>query len=99
MVNSFEIRLPDDWHLHVRDGDTMKDVVGHTGSQFGRAIIMPNLKPPVVDANGARQYKKRIQDALVGQQAFEPLMTLYLTDRTTPEMIVEAHATGAARRE
>ncbi len=96
MVNSFDIRLPDDWHLHVRDGDTMKDVVGHTGSQFGRAIIMPNLKPPVTDAQGALQYKQRIQDALVGQPAFEPLMTLYLTDRTTPEMILEAHATGAA---
>jgi dihydroorotase len=74
----------------------MKDVVGHTGSQFGRAIIMPNLKPPVTDASSAQQYKKRIQAALIGQQSFEPLMTLYLTDRTTPEMIVEAHSTGAA---
>ena len=89
-MRSFEIRLPDDLHLHVRDGDTMKDVVGHTAAQFGRAIIMPNLKPPVVTVADAEAYAARIRSGFGDAASFEPLMTLYMTDRTTPALIEAA---------
>jgi dihydroorotase len=87
---------PDDWHLHLRDGDALASVVGATASVFRRAIVMPNLKPPVVDLAGARAYRERIQRAArdAGQPGFEPLMTLYLTDRTSPQVIREAQASG-----
>ena len=85
---------PDDWHLHVRDGAALSSVVPHTAAQFGRAIIMPNLKPPVTTAAQALAYKERILQAVPQGVAFEPLMTLYLTDATPPEEIARAHDAG-----
>ena len=85
---------PDDWHLHVRDGDALRTVVPHTAAQFGRAIIMPNLKPPVTTAEQALAYKARILAAVPAGLAFEPLMTLYLTDNLAPEEIARAKAAG-----
>lgn len=85
---------PDDWHLHVRDGIPLNTVVPHTAAQFGRAIIMPNLRPPVTTAEQALAYKQRIQAAVPAGVSFEPLMTLYLTDNTPPEEVVRAKAAG-----
>jgi dihydroorotase len=85
---------PDDWHLHVRDGAALQTVVPHTAAQFGRAIIMPNLRPPVTTAEQALAYQARIQAAVPAGVAFEPLMTLYLTDNLPPEEIVRAKAAG-----
>jgi dihydroorotase len=85
---------PDDWHLHVRDGAALQTVVPHTAAQFGRAIIMPNLKPPVTTAALAMAYKARILAAVPAGVQFEPLMTLYLTDNLPPEEIVKAKAAG-----
>lgn len=85
---------PDDWHLHVRDGIPLNTVVPHTAAQFGRAIIMPNLRPPVTTAEQALAYKQRIQAAVPAGVSFEPLMTLYLTDNTPPEVVVRAKAAG-----
>src|SRR5690606_43191 len=88
------ITRPDDWHLHVRDGALMADVLPHTARQFGRAIIMPNLRPPVTSTAQALDYRARIMAALKqglpsdGRGGdFEPLMTLYLTDNTAPDEI------------
>jgi dihydroorotase len=88
------IAMPDDWHLHLRDGDAMKAVVGDTARRFGRAIVMPNLKPPVTTVGAAREYRERIYAALPKASEFEPLMTLYLTDNTSPEEIRKAAASG-----
>jgi dihydroorotase len=85
---------PDDWHLHVRDGAPLNTVVPHTAAQFGRAIIMPNLKPPVTTAAQALAYKQRIQAAVPAGVAFEPLMTLYLTDKLPPDEIKRARDAG-----
>ena len=85
---------PDDWHLHVRDGAALTAVVPHTAAQFARAIIMPNLKPPVTNAAQALAYKARIQAAVPAGVAFEPLMTLYLTDNTPPDEIARAQEAG-----
>ena len=85
---------PDDWHLHVRDGAALNTVVPHTAAQFGRAIIMPNLKPPVTTAAQALAYKQRIQAAVPTGVSFEPLMTLYLTDKLAPDEIKRAKAAG-----
>ncbi|MBK6614375.1 dihydroorotase [Ottowia sp.] len=85
---------PDDWHLHVRDGAALAAVVPHTAARFGRAIIMPNLKPPVTTAAQALAYKERILQAVPEGAAFEPLMTLYLTDNTPPGEIARAAAAG-----
>lgn len=93
MTEQLTITRPDDWHLHVRDGDILKDVVPATAACFGRAIIMPNLVPPVVTATDATAYRERILAAAKGTN-FEPLMTLYLTEATTPEIIREAKAAG-----
>ncbi|EWS55410.1 Dihydroorotase [Methylibium sp. T29] len=87
---------PDDWHLHVRDGAALAAVVPHTARQFGRAIIMPNLKPPVTTAAQALAYRERILAAVPAGLAFEPLMTLYLTDNMPPEEIGRAKAAGVA---
>lgn len=94
-----EIRLtrPDDWHLHLRDGAQMAAVVGHTAARFARAIVMPNLKPPVTTTALARAYRERIVAAVPPGLAFEPLMTLYLTDRTTANEIQAAKASGIVR--
>ena len=93
-VDSLTITRPDDWHLHVRDGEALHTVVPHTAAQFGRAIIMPNLRPPVTTAEQAVAYKQRILAAVPDGMAFEPLMTLYLTDNLPPEEIVRAKAAG-----
>jgi dihydroorotase len=94
-VTSLTIRRPDDWHLHLRDGDALRAVVPHTAAQFARAIVMPNLKPPVTTAAQALAYKQRIIEALPSGSKFEPLMTLYLTDRTDPAEVDKAQASGA----
>ncbi len=88
------ITRPDDWHLHVRDGDALNTVVPHTAAQFGRAIIMPNLRPPVTTAAQALAYKARIQAAVPKGVTFEPLMTLYLTDNLPADEIKRAKDAG-----
>jgi dihydroorotase len=97
-LNTVTLTRPDDWHLHVRDGEALKTVVPHTAAQFGRAIIMPNLRPPVTTAAAALAYKQRIQAAapqpLAGQAPFEPLMTLYLTDNLPADEIKQAKDAG-----
>jgi dihydroorotase len=95
-INTIEITRPDDWHLHVRDGDVLRDVIKHTASQFERAIIMPNLKPPVTTAEMAAAYKKRILAALPVGSSFTPLMVLYLTDNTSADEVKKAHQEGVA---
>lgn len=85
---------PDDMHLHLRDGEALKAVLPYTARQMGRAVIMPNLKPPVAQVADALAYKQRILDALPEGSRFEPLMTLYLTDNTTPETVRAAKAAG-----
>jgi len=92
--NSITITRPDDWHLHLRDGATMASVLPHTARQFARAIVMPNLKPPVTSTGQALAYRDRILAALPSGTAFEPLMTLYLTDNTAPEEILRARESG-----
>ena len=93
-LNTLTITRPDDWHLHVRDGEALQTVVPHTAAQFGRAIIMPNLKPPVTTAAQALAYKDRILAAVPAGVDFEPLMTLYLTDNLAPDEIARAKAAG-----
>lgn len=88
------ITRPDDWHLHVRDGDALNTVVPHAAAQFARAIIMPNLRPPVTTAAQAAAYRKRIKAAVPQGVAFEPLMTLYLTDNLPPDEIKRAGESG-----
>jgi len=85
---------PDDWHLHVRDGEALRDVLAHTARQFARAIIMPNLQPPVTTTAQALAYRERILAALPADSGFQPLMTLYLTDRTAAADIAGAAASG-----
>ena len=92
--HSITITRPDDWHLHVRDGAAMQSVIGHTAAQFARAIIMPNLRPPVTTTELALAYRERIVSALPGGAKFEPLMVLYLTDNTPPEEIAKAKGSG-----
>ncbi|APW44125.1 dihydroorotase [Rhodoferax saidenbachensis] len=94
MTSSITLTRPDDWHLHVRDGDALHTVVPHTAAQFGRAIIMPNLKPPVTTAAQALAYKARIQAAVPAGVAFEPLMTLYLTDNLPADEVARAKDAG-----
>ncbi|PXF46842.1 Dihydroorotase [Gracilariopsis chorda] len=91
------IRRPDDFHTHFRDDEMLKVVAPYTARQFSRAIVMPNLRPPVRNADDAIAYRKRIMSALPNYPGFEPLMTLYLTDDTTSEMIHEAHASGLVK--
>lgn len=85
---------PDDWHLHLRDGTALDTVLPHTARQFARAIVMPNLKPPVTTVVLAAAYRDRILAALPAGLSFEPLMTLYLTDNTAPEEITKAVESG-----
>ncbi|MEM7795159.1 MAG: dihydroorotase [Cyanobacteria bacterium P01_C01_bin.118] len=92
-MQKLTITRPDDWHLHVRDGAMLKAVLPHTVRQFARAIIMPNLKPPVRSVAEAAAYRDRILAAIPAGQKFEPLMTLYLTDNTTPDDIIAAKET------
>jgi len=94
MIQTLTLTRPDDWHLHVRDGDALNTVVPHTAAQFGRAIIMPNLRPPVTTAAQAVAYRARIQAAVPPDVAFEPLMTLYLTDNLPADEIARAKEAG-----
>ncbi|TAF52240.1 MAG: dihydroorotase, partial [Oscillatoriales cyanobacterium] len=89
-METFTITQPDDWHLHLRDGEALRAVLPHTVRQFARAIVMPNLKPPVRSVAEAAAYRDRILAAVPAGQRFEPLMTLYLTDNTSPEEILAA---------
>ncbi len=93
MTDTLTLTRPDDWHVHFRDGAAMHSVVRDTARVFGRAIAMPNLKPPVVSVADAAAYRERLLGAAAGT-TFEPLMTLYLTDNTTPEEIRRARASG-----
>ncbi len=93
-MQTLTMTRPDDWHVHLRDGEALKAAVPHTARQMARAIVMPNLKPPVRTVADAAAYRQRILAALPAGSAFEPLMTLYLTDRTSPEDIVAAKASG-----
>ncbi len=94
MTQELTITKPDDWHLHVRDGAALNTVVPHTAAEFGRAIIMPNLKPPVTTAAQALEYKQRILAAVPQGMSFEPLMTLYLTDNLPADEIARAKDAG-----
>jgi dihydroorotase len=95
-AQTLTLTRPDDWHLHVRDGAAMAAVVPHSAAQFGRAIIMPNLKPPVTTAAQATAYRERILAVVPQGIAFEPLMTLYLTDNLPPDEIRRAREAGVA---
>ena len=93
-MQSLTLLRPDDMHLHLRDGDTLRHVLPHTVRQMGRAVIMPNLKPPVISVADALAYRERILAALPAGSRFQPLMTLYLTDHATPALVREAKAAG-----
>jgi dihydroorotase len=93
-TDSITLTAPDDWHLHLRDGVALSAVLPYTARQFARAIVMPNLKPPVVTAAQAVAYRQRILDALPPGMRFEPLMTLYLTDNLSPDEVIRAHEAG-----
>ena len=93
-LSTLTLIRPDDWHVHLRDGVVLADVVPHTAAQFARAIVMPNLKPPVVTTAMAAAYRERILAAVPQGVKFEPLMTLYLTDNTPPDEIRRATESG-----
>ena len=93
-ISELRLQTPDDWHLHVRDGAAMAAVLPYTARQFGRAIIMPNLRPPITTTAQAVAYRERLLGALPEGSTFQPLMTLYLTDNLPPEEIVRAKAAG-----
>ncbi len=93
-MDTLTLTRPDDWHLHVRDGAAMRAVVPHSARQFARAIIMPNLRPPVTTTEQALAYRERILDAVPPGTDFQPLMTLYLTDNTPPDEIIRAKDSG-----
>ena len=93
-MNALTIQRPDDWHLHLRDGALLQSVAKFTAQRFGRAIIMPNLKPPITTTEQAAAYRQRIQAALPAPSRFTPLMTLYLTNSTSPDEIDRAQASG-----
>jgi len=97
MTQPRTIRRPDDWHLHLRDGAVLEAVLPETARHFARAIIMPNLVPPVVTAADATAYRDRILAALPQDMSFEPLMTLYLTETTDPEDVAAAAASGLVK--
>jgi len=93
-VKSLVLRRPDDWHVHLRDGAALAAVLPFTAARFARAMVMPNLNPPVTTTRQALEYRERIRARLPAGAAFEPLMTLYLTDATPPEEITRAKAAG-----
>ena len=93
-MTTLTLRRPDDWHLHLRDGAVLADVVPHTARVFARAIVMPNLRPPVTTVEAAAKYRDRILAAVPQGSRFTPLMTLYLTDNTPPSEIAAAKASG-----
>ena len=93
-MDSISLTRPDDWHLHLRDGEALRAVIGASAAQFARAIVMPNLRPPVATVAQALAYRQRIVDALPPGAEFEPLMTLYLTDNTPADEIRRAQGSG-----
>lgn len=93
-IVNLTLRRPDDWHVHLRDGDVLRGVVGYTARQFARAIVMPNLSPPVTDVAAALAYRQRILDAVPQDMHFEPLMTAYLTDGSDPHELARGFAEG-----
>ena len=93
-MKSLVLRRPDDWHVHLRDGAALAAVLPFTAARFARAIVMPNLNPPLTTTHQALEYRERIRARLPAGAAFEPLMTLYLTDATPPEEITRAKAAG-----
>ncbi len=93
-MSTFRMRRPDDWHLHLRDGAHLAAVLPFTAARFARALVMPNLKPPMTTTATLAGYRARILNALPAGMSFEPLMTLYLTDRTPPGEIRAARASG-----
>ena len=97
MTQTLTIRRPDDWHLHLRDGAMLRAVLPETARHFARAIVMPNLVPPVVTGAQAAAYRDRIRATLPDGMAFEPLMTLYLTEETDPADVAAAHASGLVK--
>lgn len=94
MNRTLTLTRPDDWHLHLRDGEVLKDLVPHTAARFARAIVMPNLKPPVATLSQALEYRERVLAAVPRGADFTPLMTLYLTENTRPDEIHRAKANG-----
>ena len=94
MTQTLTIRRPDDWHIHLRDGEMLKDVVNYTARQFARAIVMPNLTPPVTTVAAGRAYRDRIVAAFDPALDFTPLMTCYLTDTIDPSEVVQGHKEG-----
>ncbi|MDP1705269.1 MAG: dihydroorotase [Sulfurimicrobium sp.] len=95
IMDTLTLTRPDDWHLHLRDGEHLQAILPDTARRFARAIVMPNLRPPVTTTELALAYRQRILDALPAGSDFQPLMTLYLTDNTAPEEIARAKASGA----
>src|SRR5690349_3513637 len=91
-VQTITIRRPDDWHVHLRDGDMLRKVAPYTARQFARAIVMPNLVPPIASVDAARGYRKRILEAT--EPGFTPLMTCYLTDETSPDELERGFSEG-----
>lgn len=96
-MQSVTITRPDDWHIHLRDGEALKDTVADAARYFGRAIVMPNLVPPVTNVSQARDYRDQIKSLVPADAAFEPLMTLYLTDEVTRDTVVQAAQSGFVR--
>lgn len=97
MTDTVTIPRPDDWHLHLRDGAMLEGVVGHSAAHFARAIVMPNLVPPVITGADAAAYRDRIKAAVPASMVFEPLMTLYLTEATDADDVAKAHASGLVK--
>src|SRR5436305_10432312 len=93
-LSSLTITRPDDWHVHLRDGELMRSVVGATARAFGRAVVMPNLDPPVTTVAAAAAYRERIAAAVPSTSRFAPLLTLYLTDTTPVAEIAQARRSG-----
>jgi len=94
MIQKLTIRRPDDWHVHLRDGDMLSDVVNYTARQFSRAIIMPNLTPPVTTVTAGKAYRQRILDAVDPSLNFTPLMVCYLTDTIDPAEVERGFTEG-----
>src|ERR1700704_1356394 len=94
ILDTITLRRPDDWHVHLRDGEMLAAVLPSTARQFARAVVMPNLLPPVSDVAAARAYRERIVAALPRRAEFTPLMTCYLTDTTDPTEVARGHAEG-----
>jgi dihydroorotase len=94
MTTKLTIRRPDDWHVHLRDGAVLEGVIAHTSAHFARAIVMPNLVPPVVTVADAQAYRARIMAAVPENHFFTPLMTLYLTEQTDPDDVAAGFRDG-----